>query len=316
MAADARAADGDDADLLVRGIAELGTKRLAVGEVSGVEAGRVAREVVVLLGPVADQRQAGTESVGDDVVGVADVERAVAEAREALDVLDHLRVVVRGQERLMLGAVLHRQPADEVGQPHVRGLLLLGVLVQVVVELPRLVADPEVVVVVADDVVEDHEVREQDLVHAADRLEAVQVVLGGLALDVAGLVGEVGAPGMDALAARLEHRRDGMLRQPVDLEVGMELAQLIGDRSVALRVAESDRRGDVERALAARLAAHPAPRRRRGRDEVAQQQVDLDRVARVREMARPLEDRRARRPSAPRAVHRRRTGARRRRFRG
>ena len=101
----------------------------------------------------------------------------------------------------MLAAVLHRQPADEVGQPDVGGLLLLGVLVQVVVELPRLVADPEVVLLVADDVVEDHEVREQDLVHAADRLEAVQVVLGGLALDVAGLVGEVGA------------RRDGSVRR-------------------------------------------------------------------------------------------------------
>ena len=91
--------------------------------------------------------------------------------------------------------------------------------------------------------------------------------------------------------ARLEHCRDGMLRQPVDLEVGMELAQLVGDRSVALRVAESDRRGDIERALATRLAAHPAPRRRRRRDEVADQEVDLDRVTGVREMARPFEDR-------------------------
>ncbi len=62
---------------------------------------------------------------------------------------------------------------------------------QVVVELPGLVADPEVVVLVADEVVEDHEVREQDLVHPPDGLEAVQVVLGGLALHVTGLVGQV-----------------------------------------------------------------------------------------------------------------------------
>ena len=123
--------------------------------------------------------------------GVADEDGPVAHAREARDVLDHLRVVVGGQERLVLAAVRHRQPADEVGQPDVGGLLLLRVLVQVVVELPRLVADPEVVLLVADEVVEDHEVREQDLVHPADRLEAVQVVLGRLALDVAGLVREV-----------------------------------------------------------------------------------------------------------------------------
>ena len=181
-------------------VAELRPELLTVGEGRRVEAGHVAREVVVSLGPVADQRQAGTERLGDDVVGVADVERAVAKAREALDVLDHLRVVVRSQERLVLGAVLHRQPADEVRQPHVRGLLLLGVLVQVVVELPRLVSDPEVVRVVADDVVEDHEVREEDLVHPPDRLEAVQVVLGGLALDMAGLVREVGARRMDPFA--------------------------------------------------------------------------------------------------------------------
>ena len=243
----------------------------------------------MLLGPVADQRQVGTESVGDDVVCVADVERAVANAREARDVLDHLCVVVGRQERFALGAVLHRQPADEVGQPDVGGPLLLGVLVQVVVELPGLVADPEVVLVVADDVVEDHEVREQDLVHAADRLEAVQVVLGALALDVARLVREVSARGMDALPACLQHRGHRMLSEPVDLEVGMELAQLFRDRGIALRVAEPDRRGDVERALSARLAAHPAAWRRRRLHEVAQEQVDLDGVACMREMARPFE---------------------------
>ena len=56
---------------------------------------------------------------------------------------------------------------------------------------------------------------------------------------------------MDALAARLEHGRHRVLREPVDLEVGVELAQLVGDRGVALRVAEPDRGGDVEGALAA-----------------------------------------------------------------
>ncbi len=122
----------------------------------------------------------------------------------------------------------------------------------------------------------------QDLVHPPDRLEAVQVVLGGLALDVAGLVREVGARRVDSLAPLLQHRRDGALGEPVDLQVGVELAQLVGDRRVSLRVAEADRRRDVERALAPRLAAHPAARRRRRRYEVAEQEVDLDRVAGVR----------------------------------
>ena len=223
---------------------------------------------------------------------VADEDRPVAQARVAGDVLDHLGVVVGGEERLVLAAVGHRQPADEVGEPAVRGPLLLGVLVQVVVELPRLVADPQVVVLLADDVVEDHEVGDEDLVHPPPRLEAVQVVLGRLALDVARLVGEAGAGRVDPLAVRLEHGGDRVLGEPVDLEVGVELAQLVGDGDVALGVAQPDRRGDVQGALAARLAAGPAPRRRcrwvERLGELPQQQVHLHGIAGVREVAGTL----------------------------
>ncbi len=175
----------------------------------------------MLLGPGADLRQVRPEPLGHDVVGVADEQRAVAHARVTGDLLDHLGVVVGGEERLTLTAVLHRQPADEVGQPHVSGALALRVLVQEVVDVPRLVADPQVVRLLAHDVVEDHVVRDQDLVHPPPCVEAVQVVLGRLGLDVAGLVREQGAGGVDALALRLEHPRDRMLGEPVDLEVGM-----------------------------------------------------------------------------------------------
>jgi hypothetical protein len=82
-----------------------------------------------------------------------------------------------------------------------------------------------------------------------------------------------------------------MLGQPVDLQIGVQLAELVGDCGVALRVAEPDRRRDVERPSPARLAAHPAVRRTRRSHEVAQQQVHLDWIARVREVAGPLEDR-------------------------
>ena len=60
----ARPADGHDADTLVIAVAELP----AVTELARIEAGDVAGEVVVLLRPVADQRQVGTEGIGDDVV--------------------------------------------------------------------------------------------------------------------------------------------------------------------------------------------------------------------------------------------------------
>jgi hypothetical protein len=144
-------------------------------------------------------------------------------------------------------------------------------------------------VLVAHKVVEDHEVGQQDLVHAADRLEAVQVVLGRLALDVGRFVGQQLAGRMDALTGRFQDAGDRVLGEPVDLQVGVELAQLGGDRDVPLGVPEPDRRGDVERPPATGLAAHPAPWRRCRLDEVAQQQIDPDRIADVRRVAGALQ---------------------------
>ena len=98
----------------------------------------------------------------------------------------------------------------------------------------------------------------------------------------------------------LEHRGDRVLGEPVDLEVGMELAQLVGDgrRRAARARARSGRRctGRAARAPSARVqvvVVRPVVAvvaRPRAIDEVAEQQVDLDRVAGVGEVARPLED--------------------------
>ena len=247
----------------------------------------------MLLDPGADRGQPRAEVVRDDVVGVADEQRAVAHAREAVDLLDHLRVVVGGQPRLLGTALGHRQPAHEVGQERVGRALELGVLVQVVVELPRLVADPQVVVALAHDVVEEHEVGEQDLVHPAPGLEGVELVPVRLGGDVPRLEREVPARRVDALAAALEHVGDRLLRQPLDLELRLERAQLLCDRDVAPRVAEPDRGGHVERALGApdraaerRAARGPLPR---ALAEVAQHQVERHGVAGVRAVADALE---------------------------
>ena len=64
------------------------------------------------------------------------------------------------------------------------------------------------------------------------------------------LAGELRAGRVDPLAVRREHLGDRMLSEPVDLEIRTQLAQLRGDRDVPARVAETDRRGDVERAPA------------------------------------------------------------------
>ena len=64
---------------------------------------------------------------------------------------------------------------------------------------------------------------------------------------------------------RLEHARDRVLREPVDLEVGVQRAQLARDRDVAPGVAEADRRGDVQRAPAAGATARRQGAARAGR---------------------------------------------------
>ena len=78
-------------------------------------------------------------------------------------------------------------------------------------------------------------------------VEAVEIVLTRLRGDVSGLVGEPATGRVDVLAFGFEHGGDGMLGQPVDLDVGTEPLELMGDGHVAPSMAEPDRRREVER---------------------------------------------------------------------
>ena len=254
---DATAADGNDAHQLIRLVTELGAPCRHLLRRGRREPGDVAREREVLLGPVADRRQLTAEPIRHDVIGLADEDRPIADPRVPSDVLDHLRVVVRREIGLSRSTVGHRQEADEVGQPHVLAALELGVLVPEVVHVPRLVADHDVVQALLDDLLEEHEVGQQDLVHVAQRLEAVQVVLAGLRGHVRRLVGQPPAGRMDLLALRFEHRRDRMLGEPVDLYVRTELLELLGDGDITTGVSQPDRRRQVERPLRPAESACP-----------------------------------------------------------
>ena len=103
------------------------------------------------------------------------------------------------------------------------------------------------------------------------------------------LVCQLGAHRVDALALGLEHRGHGMLREPVDLEVGVELPQLAGDRDVALGVPEPDRRADEERAPPARAAACPAARLGARPAKSRSIWLTLHGVTHLRRVARALE---------------------------
>jgi hypothetical protein len=102
------------------------------------------------------------------------------------------------------------------------------------------------------------------------------------------LARQVAALWVDALAFAGEHAGDGILRQPVDLDAGHQLAQLARDRHVALGVAEADRRRDVEDTLPVRRAP-----RYRGRhhavEELAQREVHRDGLSRLHEVPRAFE---------------------------
>ena len=167
---------------------------------------------------------------------------------------------------------------------------------QVIVDVPALVGQPQVVVRVPHGVVEDQEVGQQDLVHAPPGLEHMEVVLPALALDVARLARQRRAQRVDVLTARLEHACDRVLGQPVDLELRDEPAQRVGDRHVALRVAEADRTGHEQGALL--LPAHrtaPGALYRLGlAQEFVQQEIDAHRIAALGGMSAALESHKAR----------------------
>jgi len=156
----------------------------------------------------------------DDIVGVAHEDRPVADPRVASDVLDHLGVVVRSQRCVLGWCAFGGEPTNEVGQPRERPPLKLRVLVEEVVCFPGLVRDDEVVVLRLDDVVQDHEIGDQQLVHAPPGPEAVEVVTCRLTGEVRRLVAEVPARRVDALAGFSQHVGDRVLGQPADLEVG------------------------------------------------------------------------------------------------
>ena len=90
---------------------------------------------------------------------------------------------------------------------------------QVVVELPGLVANPQVVRLGLHHVVEDHDVVDEDLVHAAPCLEAVQIVLAALILHVRRLAREPGAGRVEDLPFGLKQVRHGTLREPLRLQI-------------------------------------------------------------------------------------------------
>ena len=90
---------------------------------------------------------------------------------------------------------------------------------------------------------EHREVVDQRLVHPADRLEGVQIVLAAVALELGVLAEQSSGGGMDPLLPVGQHPGDRMLGQPVDLDIRPQPLQCLGDRHIAPGVAQADRGG-------------------------------------------------------------------------
>src|SRR2546427_12372503 len=84
---------------------------------------------------------------------------------------------------------------------------------------------------------------------------------------------------MNPLAPSLEHLGHRMLRQPVDLQVRAQFSQLIGDSNIALRMAEANRRRDVQCSPTTCHCAMPGANMARALDELADKHVELEQVS-------------------------------------
>ena len=143
---DAGSPDRGQDHALVVPVAELRPQGRAVAQGPRVEVEGVAGEAEVLPGPLPHVRQVRAELAIEDVVLVADEDRQVAHVGMEAQVVDVLGVLLPAADELGGRPVLpHREQADEVGEEGVGRALEVGVLVQEVVEVPALVADPEVV---------------------------------------------------------------------------------------------------------------------------------------------------------------------------
>src|SRR5579872_583005 len=114
MCAGTRPSDRHDADPFIRTIAELAAPRCTLLAGRRREAGNISREFVVRGGPIANQRKIVRETIWNDIVRIADEDRAVARAGMLFNALEHLEIVITRETRFGISAVRHWYPADEI----------------------------------------------------------------------------------------------------------------------------------------------------------------------------------------------------------
>ena len=116
---------------------------------------------------------------------------------------------------------------------------------------------------------------------------ALQVVLAHrLGFDVRALAGQPARRRVHPLAPLLEHQRNRVLGEPVDLQLRVPGTQFGGDSEVAAHMAKPNQQADVDREVPAVPGPRPGSRCRNAVahrfGEIPDQQVHLDRVTQRR----------------------------------
>ncbi len=86
--------------------------------------------------------------------------------------------------RFASAAFGHGQVADEIGEPGERAALELGMFVPEMIDIPGFIGDDEIIISVFDQLLKHHEIGDQYLVHAAQCLKDLKIVLAAFAFDM------------------------------------------------------------------------------------------------------------------------------------
>src|SRR5215510_4227334 len=258
---------GED-DALVGAVAQLRAQGGTVGEGPRIEVKGVAGEAEVLPRPLPHVREVGAELAIEHVLLVSHHDGQVAHVGMEAEMVDVLRVLLPTTDELGRRAVLpHGEHADEVGEEGVARPLEIRILVEEVVEVPALVADPEIVALALHHVGEGHEVRCEDLVHVPQRIEGVELMIGRPALEVLALVLEEARRRVQPLPPMPDDAVGGVRGEEVDDDLGMPLPEPPGDGEIALDVPEPDGAREPEHAPLALRGGASGRGRRRGCDD-------------------------------------------------
>src|SRR6266566_4537413 len=235
MASDRGATYSGNGNLLVLPVPQAGARGSRISKSGWVERLGIATIAKVLISPLANDGKTWTKGFLHDIVSVA----------------------VGAQKGLALIS-LDWQAPDKVGQKD-KGLpLQFRVFMIVIVHIPGLVSDDEIVVLRLHKIGKGHEVVHHDLIHGAQREEGGEVMLAGDMLKVTTFISKVAGNGMNVLAFALQIGRSRVNGKPINGEIRFKFAQFARNGKVALDVSQANGAGEQERF--ARAAHRPGPR--------------------------------------------------------